>query len=101
MSGLWCANGEVEVTDSRRLAVIKFTPQLLCILGHGIYEVTRNPIADGFKIRGSYYDGNSDTFCIIVEHENFDPVSVGQEIPVLLPPTVKTLRSYDDHNNVP
>ena len=80
----------------RRLRKLAFAPRLLLTLGRGICQIVENPIPEGAEIRGIQYDPVTDTVSIVIEHESFDLIPVGDIIPFHPTPKVKRIQVKDE-----
>ncbi len=85
----------VEADGGRRRALLRVTPELLLWMGSGMFEVVANPLPEDAVMTGAFYDGERDTFTLVVESESFAPVTPGDLLPDLTPPTIRRLPVYE------
>jgi hypothetical protein len=71
-----------------RLAKLGFTPDLLLIMGSGVFEVQRDELPPDAAVVDSCYDRRLDLFVLYVQSEAFAPVADNEEIPFLKPPVI-------------
>lgn len=64
----------------RNLARIEVSPSLIAMITSGTYRVTANSVPADATIVSSGYDLSSNVFVVVLEHESFPPVKVGDRI---------------------
>ena len=75
----------------RRLRRLLISPEILVHLASGTFRVVANEVPDETRLVGRSYDPNGDAFVILIEHDTFDEVALGQEIPIHSPPMIERL----------
>lgn len=70
--------------EDRRLALVQVCPELVVnwAVGSAIV-VDRGDVPDGAVVKGVSFDAPANVFLVILEHESFAHVHVGEKIPVL------------------
>lgn len=66
-----------------RHIIVRVTPEIL--LGFLTYNqcyTILNPLPPGASILTKYYSPENDVFQLVVEHESFDPIVVGDQLPI-------------------
>lgn len=79
------------MSESRRLAGLGVTPELLMFMGSGRFEVAVSPLPEDVQFVGGVYDADAHPFIVIVESASFAPVPAGGMPPLLTPPVISRL----------
>ena len=67
--------------NPRRYKIMEVAPDVIANLASGTFRVTAGKLPEGTRIVSRCYDSRRDTFQLILEHESFEPVVPGGEIP--------------------
>jgi hypothetical protein len=74
---------ETTKRQERHLLKMVLDPATFSQLTPGrIIQITASPIPNGAIIIGAGYDHGRHSFVLVLEHESFDPVPVGELVPV-------------------
>lgn len=68
--------------NPRRYKIMEVAPDVIANLASGTFRVTAGKLPEGTRIVSRCYDSRRDTFQLILEHESFEPVVPGGEIPL-------------------
>lgn len=77
------------MTD-RRLKRLQITPEFLMRITSGTFTVTANGVPDGAKLVNTFVDEDTQLINLVIEHESYEPVPVGELIPIMIGPTFRT-----------
>lgn len=69
--------------QERRWRILKVSPSFFAMLVYGIEFKIRKGIPEGSIYCGVNYDSYRDIFCIKIFNKDFEPVPLGELIPIL------------------